>query len=120
MAYPTGKSSAVANGTSLFMGQVDERTAPARLFGELLRMAEEERGGREAMSVVQRQAARAWAVTTVEMERMAAEATAAGKPLPPEHGVLCDRADRQARRMGPVKAPARKTIRDHLAAKAKP
>lgn len=105
--------SKVANANSLFLGKVDERSAPARLFGELLRQAEEERGGREAMTVVQRQAARSWAALSVEAERIQSEATAAGKPLPESYGVLCDRANRQVERMGPVKAQApRQSLRE--------
>lgn len=112
--------SAVIGGTSLYLGNVDERGAPARLFHDLITEAERERGGKVSMTILQRVAVRTWAAMVVDIERMTAEAASTGKPLSEAYGVLCDRADRQARRMGPVKAPPPKDIRTHLASKGKP
>ncbi|GJD47012.1 hypothetical protein AFCDBAGC_4897 [Methylobacterium cerastii] len=69
------------------------------------------------MSVAQREACRAYAGLAVQLAIMHAE-LAAGRPVDPEAmGQLGDRMDRQSRRMGPPRAPERKTLRDHLASR---
>lgn len=116
MARDSRQQSRLTNGTSLFLGAVDARSAIARRFGDLVSELEAERGGREAMGSVQRQAVRAYATLCVERERIETK-MAAGETINAEvYGQLCDRMDRQSRRMGPPKAPERKSLRDHLAA----
>ena len=108
--------SRLTNGTTLFLGDVDGRSAIARRFGDLVSELEAERGGRAAMGSVQRQAVRAYATLCVERERIETK-MAAGETINADvYGQLCDRMDRQSRRMGPVKAPERRSLRDHLAA----
>jgi hypothetical protein len=124
MARPPRTSrprSAVSSGAVPFLEGADGRSATGRLFKDLLDEAVAERGGREAMTVVQWQAARAWAALSVEMHRIEAEATASGRPLPDGYGVLSDRASRQVSRMGPVKPQAqRQTLQQrHQAARQK-
>ena len=107
--------SRLTNGTTLFLGDVDGRSAIARRFGDLVSELEAERGGRAAMGSVQRQAVRAYATLCVERERIETK-MAAGETINADvYGQLCDRMDRQSRRMGPVKAPERKSLRDHVA-----
>lgn len=109
--------SAVSNGTSLFLGDVDGRSALARRFRDLVLELEAERGGADAMGSVQRQAVRAYATLCVERERIETR-MAAGETINAEgYGQLADRMDRQSRRMGPVKAPERKSLREYVTAK---
>lgn len=116
MARHKRQCSAVSNG-KLFLGDVDGRSAIARRFGDLVSELEAERGGRDAMGSVQRQAVRAYATLCVERERIETR-MAAGETINTEgYGQLCDRMDRQSRRMGLPKAPERKSLREHLAAK---
>lgn len=106
--------SAVSNG-KLFLGRVDGRSDIARRFSDLITDLEAERGGTDALGVIERQAVRAFAMLSVQRELIEAD-MAAGKAVNPEaYGQLCDRMDRQSRRMGlPVK-PGRKSLREHVA-----
>lgn len=120
MSSPSKQKARITNGTSLFLGEVDGRSLIARRFGDLVRELEAERGGTSAMTSVHRQAVRAYAALCVERERIETD-MAAGKPTDAElYGRLCDRMDRQSRRMGPPKAPERKSLRDHVAARRSP
>jgi hypothetical protein len=109
--------SRVSNGTRLLIGG-DARSKVARRWRDLVLDAEAERGGSEALTLTQRQAIRRWATLAVQCEQMEAD-LAAGRPVSPEvYGQLVDRADRAARRMGPVrKAPARPTLFERYPAK---
>ncbi|WP_156376269.1 hypothetical protein [Methylobacterium sp. Leaf117] len=88
----------------------------ARRYADILRELEAERGGAAGLSVTAREAMRAYAGLAVRLEQLHTD-IAAGKEVDPEAlGQLGDRLDRQARRMGPVKAPERRSLRDHFAA----
>ena len=107
--------SALSNGTRMHLGRVDGRSAAGRRFTDLVRTLEAERGGAESLDVGRRQAIRAYAQLVVERELMEAQ-RAAGRAIDPEtYGQLCDRADRQLRRMGPLKAPERQSVRERYA-----
>lgn len=96
--------SALANGSRPFLVTVPGSTEAARHFKCVLDEVEAERGGRAAMTVVQREAARAYAGLAVELAKLHA-AMAAGQNVDLEAlGQIGDRMDRQARRMGPPKA----------------
>ncbi|GEP07610.1 hypothetical protein [Methylobacterium oxalidis] len=104
------QKSKLTNGTSLFLGDVDGRSAIARRFGDLMHELEFERGGPEAMTSLQRQAVRAYAALCVERERIESD-MAMGKTINGEaYGKLCDRMDRQSRRMGLPKAAERRPL----------
>lgn len=116
MAAPHPRhQSRLTNGSTLFLGDVDARSSVGRRYADLLRELEAERGGAAALSVTAREAVRAYAGLAVRLEQLHTD-IAAGKAVDPEAlGQLGDRLDRQARRMGPPKAPERKSLRDHLA-----
>ena len=108
--------SRLTNGSRVFLGDVDARSPVGRRYADLLRELEAERGGATGLSVTAREAVRIYAGLAVRLEQLHAD-IAAGKDVDPEAlGQLGDRLDRQARRMGPPKAPERKSLRDHLAA----
>jgi len=117
MAAPHPRhQSRLTNGSTLFLGGVDSRSSVGRRYADLLRELEAERGGAAGLSVTAREAVRIYAGLAVRLEQLHAD-IAAGKDVDPETlGQLGDRLDRQARRMGPPKAPERKSLRDHLAA----
>lgn len=118
MARHTRQCSAVTNGSTLFLGTVDGRTPIARRYADLPRELEAERGGSAALSVTAREAARAYAGLAVRLEQLHTD-IAAGRAVDPEAlGQLGDRMDSQARRMGPVKAPERLSLRQHVATAA--
>ena len=107
--------SAVTNAKRRFLAIVDGRSVEARRFQDILSEVEAEHGGVETMTAAQKAAARAFAQLCVEREKME-WASAAGQPFDAEaYGVLCDRMDRQARRLGPA-PKKRKTLDEHLAA----
>lgn len=109
--------SALANGSRPFLVTVPGSTEAARHYKSVLDEVEAERGGRAAMSVTQREAARAYAGLAVELAKLHA-AMAAGQNVDLEAlGQIGDRMDRQARRMGPPKAPARGDLKSYLAGK---
>jgi len=111
--HPEKGRSGVTNGTRVFLSPVLDSVS-GRRFADLLHAAERERGGRDAMTVTQQEAARQWAGLCVAMEQLHAD-LAAGKSVDLEAlGQIGDRADRQARRMGPVKPEARRTVLDRL------
>lgn len=114
---PPRQRSAVSNG-KLFLGRVDGRTDVARRFADIIADLETERGGTEALGVIERQAVRAFAMLSVQRELIEAD-MAAGKVVNADvYGQLCDRMDRQSRRMGsPIKS-VRKSLREHVAATA--
>ncbi|WP_267427089.1 hypothetical protein [Methylobacterium sp. GC_Met_2] len=107
-----GVKAAVSNGSRLHLLQLDGRTLEGRRFADLVEALTAERGGYEALDTAKRQAIRMYAQLAVERERIEGE-RASGKAIDSEaYGKLCDRADRQYRRMGPVKAPERPGLRD--------
>lgn len=107
--------SALANGSRPFLVTVPGSTEAARHYKSVLDEVEAERGGRAAMSVTQREAARAYAGLAVELAKLHA-AMAAGQNVDLEAlGQIGDRMDRQARRMGPPKAPDRQGLRERYA-----
>ena len=115
MARHKRQCSALTNGSALFLGSVDGRSLIARRYSDLLRELEEERGGAAMLGVTAREAARAYAGLAVRLDQLHAD-IAAGKAVDPEAlGQLGDRMDRQARRMGPPRAPERKSLREHVA-----
>lgn len=121
MTKPANKGrSAVTNGSRLFLRPVDGRTEEARRFGDLLREIEAEHGGAESMNVVTRAAARAFAQMCVERELME-ERRAKGETIDVEvYGQLCDRIDRQGRRLQVDTKTARKppnSLKARLAAR---
>lgn len=107
--------SALANGSRPFLVTVPGSTEAARHFKCVLDEVEAERGGKAAMSVTQREAARAYAGLAVELAKLHA-AMASGQNVDLEAlGQIGDRMDRQARRMGPPKAPERPGVRERYA-----
>lgn len=110
-----GVKAAVSNGSRLHLLQLDGRTLEGRRFADLVEALTAERGGLEALDTAKRQAIRMYAQLAVERERIEGE-RASGKPIDSEaYGKLCDRADRQFRRMGPAKPPERPGLRDRFA-----
>lgn len=104
--------SALANGSRPFLVTVPGSTEAARHYKSVLDEVEAERGGRAAMTVTQREAARAYAGLAVELAKLHA-AMAGGQDVDLEAlGQIGDRMDRQARRMGPPKAPERQGVRE--------
>lgn len=102
--------SAVTNGTRMFLGSVPGTSEIARRYADFVLDLETERGGKAALSTIQREAVRAYAGLAVRLEQIHAE-MAAGAAVDPEAlGQLGDRMDRQARRMGPVKAIERRGL----------
>ena len=107
--------SALANGSRPFLVTVPGSTEAARHYKSVLEEVEAERGGRAAMSVIQREAARAYAGLAVELAKLHA-AMAAGQNVDLEAlGQIGDRMDRQARRMGPPTPPERPGVRERYA-----
>lgn len=107
--------SALANGSRPFLVTVPGSTEAARHYKSLLDQVEAERGGRTAMSVTAREAARAYAGLAVELAKLHA-AMAAGQNVDLEAlGQIGDRMDRQARRMGPPTPPERPGVRERYA-----
>jgi hypothetical protein len=107
--------SALVNGSRPFLVAVPGSTEAARHYKSVLDEVESERGGRAAMSVTQREAARAYAGLAVELAKLHA-AMAAGQNVDLEAlGQIGDRMDRQARTMGPPKAPERQGVRERYA-----
>lgn len=110
-----GTKAAVSNGSRLHLLRLDGRTLEGRRFTDLVEALTAERGGHDALDTAKRQAIRMYAQLAVERERIEGE-RASGKPIDAEvYGKLCDRADRQFRRMGPPKAPERPGLRDRFA-----
>ncbi|BAU89373.1 hypothetical protein MPPM_0768 [Methylorubrum populi] len=106
--------SALTNGARPFLLPVPGTTEAARRYKDVLDALEAERGGAVAMTVTQREAARAYAGLSVQLALMHAD-VAAGRPVDPEAmGQIGDRMDRQARRMGPPQSPARQTFEQRL------
>jgi hypothetical protein len=107
--------SALANGSRPFLVTVPGSTEAARHYKSVLDEVEAERGGRAAMSVTQREAARAYAGLAVELAKLHA-AMASGQNVDLEAlGQIGDRMDRQARRMGSPNAPEREGVRERYA-----
>ena len=112
--------SGIANGERFHIVAVDARTVTGRRFRELVLLLEAERGGADALDVGRRAAVRAYAQLLVEREMMEAR-RATGEAIDVEvYGQLCDRCDRQLRRMGPpVSKSTRPDLATHLARKAR-
>ncbi len=109
--------SALANGSRPFLVTVPGNTEAARHYKSVLDEVEAERGGRAAMSVTQREAARAYAGLAVELAKLHAT-MASGQNVDLETlGQIGDRMDRQARRMGPPKAARGSTWDERNAAR---
>ena len=107
--------SALANGSRPFLVTVPGSTEAARHYKSVLDEVEAERGGKAAMSVTAREAARAYAGLAVELAKLHA-AMASGQNVDLESlGQLGDRMDRQARRMGPPTPPDRPGVRERYA-----
>ncbi len=92
--------SRVTNGSSLFTGDVDGRTASAKRFRDILAEIVSDLGGADHLSEGQRQLARRAAMMSVEAERQEAEAVAGGKLDPDSFGALADRLGRVFNRLG--------------------
>lgn len=108
--------SSLTNGSRMHLSRVDGRTAAGRRFADLVRTLEAERGGADALDTGRRQAIRAYAQLVVERELLEAR-RAAGEAIDSEaYGQLCDRADRQLRRAGPLKAKTA-DLHSHLASR---
>ncbi|MHC2018703.1 hypothetical protein [Methylobacterium sp. CM6247] len=110
---PPRQRSAVSNG-KLFLGRVDGRMDVARRFANIIADLEAERGGTEALGVVERQAVRAFAMLSVQRELIEADMAAGNAVNPGAYGQLCDRMDRQSRRMGQPLKLGRKSVRDQI------
>jgi len=97
--------SRVTNGSSLFTGDVDGRTAAAKRFRDVLAEIVSDLGGADLLSEGQRQLARRAAMMSVEAERQEAEAVAGGKLDPDSFGALADRLGRVFNRLGLKRTP---------------
>lgn len=92
--------SAVTNGSSAFLPGVDQRSAIARRFRDVLSEIVSDMGGGEGLSEGQRQLARRAATICVQCERMEAQA-ASGEEIDMElYGRLADRLGRTFQRLG--------------------
>lgn len=95
----------------------DGRTKFARKLRDTRQRLIDERGGLSALGVVQLDAINAFALLSLERERMAAERQAGMEIDLDQFGVLGDRCDRLARRMGnPTKPAAPQSARDRILA----
>lgn len=111
---PSKTRSAVSNGTRLYLTALDGRSEAARRFADILRDIEAEHGGREHMGVATHAAARAFAQLCVEREIME-QRRAEGHEIDVElYGQLCDRIDRQARRIVPPERKSKPDLREYL------
>ncbi|KQO91401.1 hypothetical protein [Methylobacterium sp. Leaf91] len=110
---PPRQRSAVSNG-KLFLGRVDGRADVARRFADIIADLEAERGGTEALGVVERQAVRAFAMLSVQRELIEADMAAGSAVNPEAYGRLCDLRDRQSRRMGQPLKLGRNSVRDQI------
>jgi hypothetical protein len=112
--HPKSRS-AVTNGQRTFLHPVDGRKAEARRFEDILLEVQAQHGGDACMNVYQKSAARAYASLCVARETMEL-AQARGEPFDQDqYGVLCDRMDRQARRLGEKRIPALRSARERAA-----
>lgn len=92
--------SRVANGSSLFVGAVDQRSAEARRFRDVLAEIVSDLGGTEGLSEGQRQLARRAAMMSIQCEVMEGKAIA-GEPIDLDaFGQLSDRIGRAFNRLG--------------------
>lgn len=109
-------ASAVSNGTRLHLSPIPgSGTVASRRWADLHRQLERERGGAAALTVTQREAIRVYCTLAVQHEAMTTDLVS-GKPVDVEAlGQLGDRLDRAARRIGPVKAAERPSLRDRFA-----
>lgn len=105
---PIRSRSAVTNGTRLHLRPVDGRGEFARRFADLLAEVEAELGGLANMTVTQKAAARAFAQMCVEREVMEMKRAGGEAINVDEYGTLCDRIDRQGRRLQPAKSEPRR------------
>lgn len=107
--------SALTNGRRLHLVRPSGWTVEGRRFQDLVEALTEERGGHDALDTGRREAIRMYALLSVERGRIETD-MASGKAVDAEsYGKLCDRADRQYRRMGPPKGPQRLTLEQRLA-----
>lgn len=110
---PNGSRAAVTNGKRLHITRPSGLTVEGRRFADLVEALMEERGGRASLDVGRQQAIRMYALLSVEREQIEA-AKASGEHIDAEgYGKLCDRADRQFRRMGPAQKAAGLTLRQY-------
>ena len=110
--------SAMTNGRRLHLVRPSGWTAEGRRFQDLVEALTEERGGAAALDVARQEAIRMYALLSVERSRIEVD-MASGRPVDAEHyGRLCDRADRQYRRMGPPLPRAKQSLRDQLLQRA--
>lgn len=108
--------SAVTNGSRVFLRRIDGRGPEARRFEDILAEVHAMLGGEASMTIIQKAAARAFASLCVAREVME-QAQVEGKAFDAEaYGQLCDRMDRQARRLGEPEAPIRPSAREHVKA----
>jgi hypothetical protein len=100
---PAVRRAAITNGTRLHLAKVDSnRTLEGRRFADLVTALTDERGGHAALDVATMAAIRGYAQLLVLRELMEAR-RASGEEISIEgYGQLCDRCDRQFRRMGPA------------------
>jgi hypothetical protein len=92
--------SRVSNGSSLFLETVDQRSAEARRFRDILGEIVGDLGGADRLSEGQRQMARRCALLSTECERMEAKAVAGEEIDLDVFGQLTDRLGRAFQRLG--------------------
>ncbi|MBY0295629.1 MAG: hypothetical protein K2X71_06265 [Methylobacterium sp.] len=114
---PVHLRNALSNGSRLHVRHVDGRTEEGRRFADLVADLTAERAGAAALPITQQQAIRRYAQLVVELETLEA-IRASGKPIDVEaYGQLCDRLDRQSRRLGPVRANKPVSAREYAASR---
>lgn len=107
----------LTNGRTLFLGEVDGRTEIGRRYGDVIAELTAERGGAAALSFCQAEAIRTYAGLVIQRDLLHSRLAAGERVETEELGQIGDRMDRQARRMGPPKAPERPDLRSHIAAR---
>lgn len=97
---PRTSRSKVSNGSSLFLEDVDQRSAEARRFRDILGEIVGDLGGPDHLSEGQRQLARRCALLSTECEKLEAQSVA-GKDIDLDtFGQLTDRLGRAFQRLG--------------------
>ena len=97
--------SAVSNGSTLFVEDVDGRSREARRFRDVLAEIVSDLGGADRLSEAQRQLARRCALIATECERLEARAVA-GEGIDLDlFGTLTDRLGRAFQRLGIKRVP---------------
>lgn len=97
--------SRVTNGSEILPGVVDQRSAPARRYRDLVSLIVADQGGMEHMSESRLQLVRRFAAQSVQAEVMEAKLANGGVIDVAEHSLLCSTLVRLAQRIGIERVP---------------